>query len=396
MLEDLVVYTPMYVTLIWALILASTKNENNKAKHFLSIFMFVAFLLYLSHAVFFKQNVLVYYFFDPLYIFATLSVYPLYYWYVKLLTVETAIRLYNLRMLLPAVVLSASSFLIYQMMNDEEAAGYIYGFLLNHEEVIPDTLMVKLQMLNYMAVRTVFGIQVIFFLIYGKKLVSDYNIRIANFYSNLESKSLLWVKFFLYSLIATAIMSTVFNVIGRSAFLESRIHLFIPSFIFSILLFFIGLIGSMQNHTVKDLESDSQSHSFSGASTYTIEQLSKGLLELFSQKGIYRNPDLKITDVAGFLGTNRTYVSELINNEFNCSFVEFVNRYRHNEAKRLLSNFEPERFSIGEIAEYAGFGSPGTFIRVFRQFEGTTPGRYREQMHAGHSEKAQPAAGTKS
>ncbi len=394
MLEDIIIYTPMYITFIWGVILALNRNENNKAKFFLSIFMFSAFLLYLSHAVFFNQNIAVYTWFDPLYIFAVLSVYPLYYWYVKLLTIETSIRLSNLRMLIPAVVLSISSFIFYQMMDTREMSSYVYGFLLNHKEALSDSFIVQLQKLNYIAVRIVFGIQVVFYLIYGKKLVSCYNNRIANFYSNLESKSLLWVNFFLYSLIVTAVMSTVFNIIGRSAFAGSKILLLIPSSIFSILLFFIGQIGSMQNHTVIDLERDSSSQPAPGTKKYSNEQLSIKLIELFTIKNIFRNPDLKITDVAQYLGTNRTYVSELINNDFNCSFIEFVNRYRFNEAKRLLNSYDSEKFTLRDISELAGFGSSGTFIRVFRQFEGINPGRYREILYSRKAENTEPAAHT--
>ncbi len=392
MLEDLIVYTPMYVTFIWGVILLFTKYENNRAKFFLGIFMFAAFLLYLSHAVFFNHNTSVYTSFDPIYIFAALCVYPLYFWYIKLLTVETSIRLYNLRMLIPAIVLSLTSFIFYQIMSEEEITDYVYGFLLGHKEVLSDTPVVQLQKINYTIVRIVFGLQVIVFFIYGKKLISNYNTKIANFYSNLESKSLLWVKFFFYSLIITAVMSTVFNIIGRSAFAESNLLLLIPSAIFSILMFFIGQIGSMQNHTVTDLERDSLSHQAAGTRKYSNEQLANKLTDLFTEKNIYKNPELKITDVSQLLGTNRTYVSELINSDFACSFVEFVNRYRFNEAKRLLNDVEPEVFTLNDISEHAGFGSLGTFIRVFRQFEGVTPGKYRETLNVQRTYESKSSA----
>lgn len=385
MLEDIIVYTPMYVTFIWGVILLFTRYENNRAKFFLGIFMFAAFLLYLSHAVFFNHNTSAYTSFDPVYIFAVLSVYPLYYWYVKLLTVETSIRVYNLRMLIPAIVLSLTSFIFYQIMTEKEIAEYVYGFLLGHKEVLSDSPVVQLQKINYIIVRIVFGLQVVVFFIYGKRLISNYNTRIANFYSNLESKSLLWVNFFFYSLIITAVMSTVFNIIGRSAFAESNLLLFIPSAIFSILLFFIGQIGSMQNHTVTDLERDSLGHQAAETRKYSNDHLANKLTDLFTKKYIYRNPELKITDVAQLLGTNRTYVSELINTDFSCSFVEFVNRYRFDEAKRLLNNVEHENLTLNDISEHAGFGSLGTFIRVFRQFEGVTPGKYRETINMPHA-----------
>jgi len=43
----------MYVTLFWAVILLLTKRKKNLAKYFLGVFMVAAFLVYLSHAVFF-------------------------------------------------------------------------------------------------------------------------------------------------------------------------------------------------------------------------------------------------------------------------------------------------------------------------------------------------------
>jgi AraC-like DNA-binding protein len=394
MVEDIIVYTPMYVTFLWGTILILTRYKNNRAKFFLGVFMFAAFILYLSHAVFFKTNSATYKFFDPVYIFASLSVYPLYYWYIKLLSVETSIRMYNFRMLIPAVILSVVSVVLYQKMNGEETAGYINGFLRGIDHQLPDTLFVKLQKMNYILVRVVFNVQVIAFLYYGNKLITAYNRQIANFYSNLDSKSLLWVRFFLYSLIITAIMSTVFNIIGRRIFIDSRLLLLIPSAVFSVLLFFIGQIGSMQNHTVTDLERDRTSHSVSGMRKYTNEQLIKKLTELFSIQNIYRNTELKITDVAQMLNTNRTYVSELINIEFSCSFVEFVNRYRFNEAKRLLNEFGPDKFSISEISEHAGFGSPGTFIRVFKQFEGMTPGKYRDFLYSRSAQQVETSTDT--
>ena len=58
-------------------------------------------------------------------------------------------------------------------------------------------------------------------------------------------------------------------------------------------------------------------------------------------------------------------------------------KYRIIEAKKLLSDKSTEKFSLNYIAEAVGFGSVGTFIRVFRDFEDTTPGKFREETKAG-------------
>ena len=128
--EDLIIYTPMYVTFFWAAVLLLSKKEDNRAKFFLGVFMFVAFLLYFSHAIFFNEFVTLYGFIDPLYIFCSLSVYPLYYWYIKLLTVESSYKWLNLRLLIPAFVFSLVLFANYHIMSENERHNYIHEFLI--------------------------------------------------------------------------------------------------------------------------------------------------------------------------------------------------------------------------------------------------------------------------
>jgi hypothetical protein len=191
MAEDLIIYTPMYVTFFWAVVLLLTKRENNRAKFFLGFFMFTAFLLYLSHSIFFQRFVSAYLIFDPIYSFASLSVYPLYFWYIKLLTVETGYHWHNLSLLIPAIVISSISFVLYLLMSEKERIDYILGFLLKSKTDFSYSTLMQLQKYTYFFGRFIFAIQVIWFLFYGQKLVRSYNKQIANFYSNLESRSIL-------------------------------------------------------------------------------------------------------------------------------------------------------------------------------------------------------------
>lgn len=377
--EDLIIYTPMYVTFFWAVVLLISKRESNRAKFFLGIFMFTAFLLYLSHAIFFQGKVSAYLIFDPIYNFASLSVYPLYYWYIKLLTVETNYRWKNLQYLTPAFFVSLFSFVLYQFMSESERMDYILGFLLKSKTDYTNTTLIQLQKYNYITGRMIFAIQVIVILFFGQKLVRSYNKQIANFYSNLELRSILWVNIILFSLVITAVVSIVFNVIGRSFFMGSKTLLIIPSIIFSILLFIIGLQGYMQNQTVVEMELEEQKEKDIVPKSYNTNRLNEKLLDLFTREAIYKNPDLKITHLSEKLHTNRTYISKHINTQFSCTFNDFVNRYRIEEAKRLLSEEASQNYSLNYISEKSGFGSMGTFMRVFREFEGITPGQYRDK-----------------
>lgn len=386
MLEDLIIYTPMYVTLFWAVVLLITKRENNRAKFFLGIFMFAAFLLYLSHAHFFKKAIGVFHYFDPIYMLASLSVYPLYYWYIRLLSVEPNYRRVNLLMLLPGFLLAVASFVIYQLMSGEERITYISNFLFKSEQINSLSVLMQVQRTIYLISRIVFVIQVLVLLFNGRKLIIRYQKNIANFYSNLENRSILWVKYMLYSIVVTSLMSISFNILGRSFFLDVPFLLLIPSLLFSVLLFFIGFQGYMQNHTVYDLQLDELQSETVVVKKVNSDRLKEKLIELFLREEVYKNSDLKITQVSEMLSTNRTYISKLINTEFSCTFSEFVNRYRVEEAKRLLCEETSKSYSLDYISEKSGFGSMVNFMRVFREIEGKTPGNFRET--AGKSKKA--------
>ena len=96
---------------------------------------------------------------------------------------------------------------------------------------------------------------------------------------------------------------------------------------------------------------------------------------LFCNERIYLNPDLKLSDIAKAIGTNRTYVSTFFNKEAGCTFYDYVNRLRIDYACNLLVS---SRESLSQIAEKSGFNSSQSFIRVFNKIKGVSPTKYRE------------------
>ncbi len=380
MLQDIIIYTPMYLTLFWTVVLLLTKWEKNRAKFFLGIFMFSTFLVYLSHAHFFQKIEAGYIYFNSIYNFASLAVYPLFYWYVRLLTVESDYKTRNLVHLIPGFLAGISTFVVFRMMSIDEQKSY-FQYLTNRNSDIENfSLLMQVQKSIFYVSRAVFLVQVIYYVFRGQSLIRRYNKRVANFYSNLQSRSILWVKVLLYSLVVTSVMSIIFNFIGRSVFVDSAGLLIIPSSIFSVLMFIIGMEGLMQNHSVAEIEIDEKGAPEIALKNENSAKLKEKLLNLFAEEEVFKNPDLKITDVSEKLNTNRTYISKLINTEFSCTFSEFVNRYRVIEAKKLLQEESSKNYSLDYISEKSGFGSMVNFMRVFREIEGTTPGKYRETI----------------
>ena len=93
-------------------------------------------------------------------------------------------------------------------------------------------------------------------------------------------------------------------------------------------------------------------------------------------KKLYLQPDLSVATLAMELGTNRTYLSNLINQYLRTTFTNYVNAYRVQYAKGLLLNTDD---TIEEIFQAAGFQSRTTFWRAFAHVEGCTPKDFRKK-----------------
>lgn len=107
-------------------------------------------------------------------------------------------------------------------------------------------------------------------------------------------------------------------------------------------------------------------------------QIGKRIAILFEKEKVYLNPNLKVSDIAATIGTNRTYVSAYFNKETQCTFYDYVNRFRIEYACKQLDCTDDK---IVQIAETSGFNSAQAFIRVFTKIKGISPSKYRKERN---------------
>lgn len=105
------------------------------------------------------------------------------------------------------------------------------------------------------------------------------------------------------------------------------------------------------------------------------------LLELMESKKVFLQNDLSLDDLAKQLNTNRTYISQIINDNFNTNFSNFVNDYRVKEAKEIFLHSSHKYLTIEAIAQKVGFNSKSSFNTAFKKFTGLTPSNFME-LHA--------------
>ncbi len=378
MLKEIALLSPIYVSLFWSLVFFVQGNKIDKSKVILGILMILAFLLYCSHAIFFNNFYKLYSYIESIYLFSMLSMYPMYYLYLLSISKSKIVFKRQLSYFVPALVFSVTALIMTIILTPAEREIYVKEALVfkNFKELNLSTL-IGIKGLIFFLSRAVLIVQVIYFLIKGVFVANKHNEQIANYYSNTEGKTLNWAKSLNIVFLFISVSSITFAFIGRSYFFEHEVSLLIPSGIFSIFLFTIGFYGNLQvqlNSEFKDEEFGAGSNEIKNGQN---ELLKNKLVRLFTEVEVFKNSDLRITSVSESLKTNRTYISKLINDEFQMNFNEFVNKYRIKESKKLLRDENKDLYTMEYIAEKAGFGSVNSFTRVFKAIVGMPPGRYR-------------------
>ena len=94
----------------------------------------------------------------------------------------------------------------------------------------------------------------------------------------------------------------------------------------------------------------------------------------------YLEAGLTVDDVCKKISTNRSYLSQMIHEDFDQNFNGFINELRIKEARRLLADPKYDHLSIEGIGAMAGFSTKVTFHSIFKKQIGVTPSYFRNSI----------------
>lgn len=371
MLAILVSSLPMIVCgVLSVLIVLSLYDCWNMAKTRLLFFMATATLLYLAHYIYFNRLMAVIPLTDTIYCFCNLAVFPLYYLYIEELTDYRPNRWRQALCLLPSLLGGMAVGLLYILMDRQEMTLFIEHYLYGNEFASLSGLTFW-QAIIHVAVRIVFALQVPLVLFFGFRRITAYNAVVETNYSNIEGKRIVRVKTLLVLFAVTSLASFIFNLIGRQRFIDEAVPLAIPAVLFSMLLLLIGHVGLNQSFSVQDIDEDVFLESEPIPEDCAYSELLEKIRKLMSEEKLYLYPNLKVSDLARLLNSNRNYIYNAINVEMGISFSDYINSQRVDYASQLLK--EHPELSINDVMFKSGFTSTSAFYRNFKKFKGITP-----------------------
>ena len=264
-------------------------------------------------------------------------------------------------------------------------------------------------MLNYESLplsessMSIFGYSIylleIVIVIYAFRILQKHSKTIEGFYSDLEKKSLLWLKVLFVLIVvfhSLIILSDVFELIeGDWASIEIII-LFSLVVIALFIPYWIGYNGFSQpeifkerlfltpnvDERIEQVDLKKTEEIVEQESTISQKDIQKfdQIKEQIQNQELYINPKLNLRSLAEALELNDKELSRLINECGKVNFYQFINEFRVEKFKELLQSPKAHQLSILGLATEAGFSSKSTFYTAFKAIEGMTPKQFQDSL----------------
>ncbi len=337
---------PFMVCLFWTVHAGISYKDLNLAQRILGLFLSASMLLFLYHAMYYtdtancNHNI-----WTIIYSWATLTVYPLYYLYIKAITDndnpgKTTMALLFIPGLIAAIL-------------------YIFVYTLGLNPKVPDIFINIIRPLQTILVS----------LISIFKLTA-FERSIYDSYSDVEGKSARPVIILAALQLIATVCTVILSILGQRFFIDKTV-LAVPSLLFSVIIYAIAYVGFRYRFGAFQMENELKEDFIPADKVAEDSSLFNTIVEKMEKEKLFLQPGLSVVDLAKSIGSNRTYVSTSINTHSGKSFALFVNTYRVEYAKKIME--KDGKLSIAQVAEMTGFASEESFRRNFRNITGKSP-----------------------
>ena len=210
-----------------------------------------------------------------------------------------------------------------------------------------------------------------------------FNLRMDNYFSDMEAGRLRWVAFSFFAALAVGV-TALFSSLFMSALTALLFAVMFDLFYLYFAIRFINYAHQFQviEHAMDDgAPEDEAAPTPDDADAKFVNSDAFALLEKRIEKWIaakgFTRKGITIDLLAAQLATNRSYLSRYANTCRKHTFRQWINALRIEEAQNLLRQ-SPE-MPLNEIAERVGFSDKSNFIRCFIRHTNVSPAVWRRK-----------------
>ena len=203
---------------------------------------------------------------------------------------------------------------------------------------------------------------------------------------------LVWLKYFLvigFIILISWVIAIVYNIDNA---LNPNLNIYYPlrfsaafalywityqGFFYSSLLFQRIDIRENTNFNIDQKSNDTKTDQFlTQTQIPKIDKDFERINNYILENKIYLDPNITIDIFANSVQLTRRKVTEILKNNSNLGFPDFINKIRIDKAKKILIDPQYANYTIVSICLECGFNSKSTFYRVFEKFVCMTPTQY--------------------
>lgn len=374
MIKTIALLSSVYVAIFWAIVLHGQKKTHSNPRAFLAKFMLLLIPVNLGRFFHYAPFLDLYVYFDVIFLSSGFLAYPFYYIYVRLLTVDEKFswKAHSRFLLLPIVLIT-----IYETIALFAPTTEYRVWLIDRTAHLDIPIIYVLNIIRGI-MRVLFFLEVFYCLVASTVLLRKYKHTAEQYYSDIQDGKSNNVTFLNFAIIFNCLIML---------FPISFFHVNYPIIILVVLPtihavdhYLIGYMGFKQkaiNPSFEVVDITTLKPETSGLNARQKEIHDK-LVHEFQYKKIHLNSKLNIMDVAQLIGSNRSYISTIINQQYNQNFCTFVNSYRIDELTQILNK---DNNTVNEVlAEKAGFGSVKSMRRAVDSNVGMSFGDWRKQF----------------
>ncbi|KQO28653.1 hypothetical protein ASF10_22790 [Flavobacterium sp. Leaf82] len=234
-----------------------------------------------------------------------------------------------------------------------------------------------------------FCVQVIWYCILAYKKITFYQKNLLLYASNTTAINLKWLqKVVICVLLITALwLIDIFFRLAKNNVLFDHF----ASLIYLVAIFFIAYY-SLKQKEILDLNqqekeeidviisenSNPENNQKKLIPDVDLQELKLVLIDMMNNQKPFLDPELSLFKLASQLDVSSHQLSYVINKGFDENFYQFINRYRIEEAKKMIQDPKMQHLSLMGIAFEVGFNSKTVFNTTFKKNTDQTPSEFKK------------------
>jgi AraC-like DNA-binding protein len=207
-----------------------------------------------------------------------------------------------------------------------------------------------------------------------------YRQQLQQRFSQLKKRNLDWLIFMIFSVAVMLLITLTYSLLPLAT--QALLHVGLIVVIAFIFAFVNTIVWKALNQPLifSGVEEEEVVNNAGSLNEFERADYDRKIQQVITTEHAFLNSDLTLDELAERTNIPAKKLSQFINEHYKQNFFDFVNSYRINEAKRILTESKDPKLTVLEVMYQSGFNSKSSFNTLFKKKTGQTPSEFRKGL----------------